>query len=420
MKEFEDLQSIKTFGFRGEALSSLCALSDVVITTRHSSASYGTRLKIDHQGSILEKKITARNVGTTVSVSEFFKTLPVRKSEFLKNYRKDFNKMVQLLQEYSIVLIGIKIICTNQSRSGSRVTVLNTNGNSVMENITSIFGLKQSQELVKIKCATNDGTDDGCYTQESLADLDDPNSVLDIKEKEVNDLNKGRFRLEGFISNIEHSSGRSSKDRQYFYVNSRPVEIKPIIKIVNEVYHRYNAKSSPFVYLNLKMDQSNVDINLSKDKRQVAICDDKILNFVVKRSLLNTFGELPSKFRFTSINNSVKAFDQEKESDDEEDEDDDKIMILKPTSNFSQSLKQWKLNPSDPIPSKILSPAKRKLHKTNSPVSSLQITKTRKIDAYFNTQTIEVDDVVEDECNETCGKCEILKFYYTFNSCLFR
>lgn len=347
-------------------------------------------MKIDHQGKILEKTITARNIGTTVSVSDFFKTLPVRKSEFLKNYRKDFNKMVQLLQEYCLNLTGVKIICTNQSRSGSRVTVLNTNGNSVLENITSIFGPKQSQELVKIKCATNDGTEDGCYTQESLADLDDSNSVLDIKQKEIDNLNKGRFKLEGFISNIEHSSGRTSKDRQYFYVNSRPVEIKSIIKIVNEVYHRYNAKSSPFVYLNLKMDQSNVDINLSKDKRQVAICDDKILMFLVKRSLLNTFGELPSKFKFTSINNSVKTLDDD---DEQEEDEEDKIMVLQPTSNFSQSLKQWKLTPADPTPNKIASPAKRKLDKSFSPVASLQTTKTRKIDAFFDK--IEVDDVVE-------------------------
>lgn len=336
-------------------------------------------MKYDQEGKIIDKLIAARNVGTTVSVTDFFKTLPVRKCEFQKNYKKDFLKMVQLLQEYCLVLTGVKIICTNQTKS-SRSTVLNTNGNSVMENIISIFGTKQSQELVKFKNATIDGSDEGNYTQESLADLDDPNSVLDINIGVVDNLNKGRFKLEGFISNIEHSSGRSSKDRQFFYVNSRPVEIRPIIKIVNDVYHRYNSKHFPFVYLNLKMDQSNVDINLSKDKRQVAICDDKILMYVVKRSLLNTYGELPSKFKFTSVNNVVKG-NKNEESDDE----DDQIMVLKPTSNFGQSLKQWKMTPDDPIPRKSMSPIKRKLDQI-SPVGS--VSKTRKIDTIFKKKDL--------------------------------
>lgn len=356
-------------------------------------------MKYDHEGRIIEKCISARNVGTTVSVCEFFKTLPVRKSEYKKNYKKDFTKMVQLLQEYCLVLTGVKIICTNQTKS-SRTTVLNTSGNSVLENITSIFGIRQSQELIRIKFATNDGTEEGCYTQESIVDLDDPNSILDIRVKEVDNLNKGRFRLEGFVSNIEHSSGRSSKDRQFFYVNSRPVEIRPVIKIVNDVYHRFNSKHFPFVYLNLKMDQSNVDINLSKDKRQVAICDDKILMYVVKRSLLNTYGELPSKFKFTSVNNVVKKFKDKDDKSSSEDEEQDKIMVLKPTSNFSQSLKQWKLTPDDPTPRKDILPVKRKLEDT-SPVLSR---KTRKIDTIFLKKSVEPIYVDDDEKVNGKGK----------------
>lgn len=388
LKQFEDLQGLRTFGFRGEALSSLCALSDVTITTRHGSAQFGNKMRYDHEGKIIEKSKIARNVGTTVNVSDFFKTLPVRKCEFKKNYKRDYNKMVQLLQEYCLVLTGVKIICTNHTKS-SRTSVLTTNGNTVMENITSIFGTKQSQELVKIKCATNDGTEDGCYTQESVVDSDNPNSILDIQEKEVDNLNKGRFKLEGFISNIEHTSGRSSKDRQFFYVNSRPVEIRLISKVTNDVYHRFNAKHFPFIYMNLKMDQSNVDINLSKDKRQVAICDDKILMYVVKRSLLNTYDQLPSKFKFTSVNSVVKT------SQESSEDEDDKIMVLQSTSNFSESLKQWKLTPDDPTP-RITAPFKRKFEQT-SPV--LQESKTRKIDTIFPKKSVEksIEEITNDE-----------------------
>lgn len=348
LKEFSDLESIKTFGFRGEALSSLCALSNVTITTRHSSTEHGTRLTFDHDGAILKKAICARNVGTTVGIADFFVALPVRRGEFLKNYKKDFGKMVQLIQEYCLVLTGVKIICTNQPANGARQTVLSTNGSSVMENIISIFGAKQAKDLIKVKSPTEDGTEDGSYTQQSLADLDSSSSVLDIKQPELDSLNLSRFKIEGFISNIDHSCGRSSKDRQYFYINSRPVELKAISKLANDVYHRYNLKQFPFIYLNLKMDQSGVDVNLSKDKRQVAVCNDKILQLAVKRSLLNTYGELPSKFKFVSVNNSVKKFATS--DGDESDDGEDKIMVIEPGNKFAASLKQWRVNPSDPTP----------------------------------------------------------------------
>lgn len=336
MKEFSDLEQIKTFGFRGEALSSLCALADVSITTRDSETGHGTRLVFDHDGSILKQTICARNVGTTVAVNDFFTTLPVRRGEFLKNYKKDFAKMVQLIQEYCLVLTGAKIICTNQPLSGPKQIALSTNGSSVLDNIVSIFTAKQTKDLMKIQPPTEDGKEDGPITQQSLADPDGSISVLDINQPELDRLNEANFKIEGFVSEI--NSGRSSKDRQFFYINSRPVELKAISKLINDVYHRYNSKQFPFIYLNLKMNQSGVDVNLSKDKRQVAVCDDKMLQLVVKRSLLNTYGDLPSKFKFVSVNSSVKNISTDSEEDEE-----DKIMAMKPGSNFGGSLRQWKL-----------------------------------------------------------------------------
>jgi DNA mismatch repair protein PMS2 len=67
LRVFSDLVSVETFGFRGEALSSLCALSDMTIITRHASASCGTRLEFDHTGQIIQKKSCARQVSVIVS-----------------------------------------------------------------------------------------------------------------------------------------------------------------------------------------------------------------------------------------------------------------------------------------------------------------------------------------------------------------
>lgn len=380
LKEFSDLERIETFGFRGEALSSLCAVSNLVVTTRHRTTEHGTRLLFEHDGAIKKKSTCARNIGTTVSVTDFFITLPVRRGEFLKNYKKDFGKMVQLLQEYCLVLTGIKIICTNQPPNGARQTILSTNGSSVMDNIIAIFGAKQAKELIKIKNPTDDQTEEGVYTQESLADLDRSNSILDIKQSDLESLNASQFKIEGFISKIDHNCARSSKDRQFFYVNSRPVELR-VSKVINEVYHRYNLKQFPFVYLNLKMNQSGVDVNLSKDKRQVAICNDSILELAIKRSLLNTFGELSTKFKRVNINTSVRRLPASGRESSEEEED--KITIIEPSSNFGDSLRQWKTNSQNPIPP--TSSHKRK--SSNEPKGQ----KTPKIKLSFHQKIREIE-----------------------------
>lgn len=62
IQDFADLTSVETFGFRGEALSSLCALSEVTVTTRHSSQACGTKLVFDHSGNIKLKVSIAKQV----------------------------------------------------------------------------------------------------------------------------------------------------------------------------------------------------------------------------------------------------------------------------------------------------------------------------------------------------------------------
>lgn len=72
---FQDLSS---FGFRGEALSSLCAVAEVVVSTRTENSATGTRISYDRNGNIQSTSPIARAKGTTVAVKELFKPLPVR------------------------------------------------------------------------------------------------------------------------------------------------------------------------------------------------------------------------------------------------------------------------------------------------------------------------------------------------------
>ena len=95
--DFPDLQSVATFGFRGEAISSLCALGDVTIETRTKNETIATHLSFDHSGVLVGERRLARQVGTTVTVKKLFSNLPVRSKEFKRNIRKEFGKLISLL-----------------------------------------------------------------------------------------------------------------------------------------------------------------------------------------------------------------------------------------------------------------------------------------------------------------------------------
>nr|XP_058892383.1 mismatch repair endonuclease PMS2 isoform X2 [Kogia breviceps] len=237
IQEFADLTQVETFGFRGEALSSLCALSDVTISTCHTSAKVGTRLVFDHNGKILQKTPYPRPRGTTVSVQQLFYTLPVRHKEFQRNIKKEFSKMVQVLHAYCIISAGVRVSCTNQVGQGKRQPVVSTSGGSSMkENIGSVFGQKQLQSLIPfVQLPPSDTVREeyGLSSAQALHNM---------------------FCISGFISHCTHGVGRSSTDRQFFFINRRPCDPAKVSRLVNEVYHMYNRHQYPFVALNISVD----------------------------------------------------------------------------------------------------------------------------------------------------------------------
>lgn len=97
LSDFPDLQSLTTYGFRGEALSSLCSLGTLTVETRTKNESVATHLTFDHSGLLVAEKKTARQVGTTVMVKKLFSNLPVRSKEFSRNIRKEYGKLISLL-----------------------------------------------------------------------------------------------------------------------------------------------------------------------------------------------------------------------------------------------------------------------------------------------------------------------------------
>lgn len=281
IKDFADLTSVETFGFRGEALSSLCALSDVTVTTRHSSQECGIKLVFDHTGNIKLKVPVAKQVGTAVTLSNLFSSLPVRHKEFHRNLKKDFGKMIQVVTGYCLVATQVKLSCINQTKSSNNVLLSTHGSNTVLENISCIYGSKQANSLLVLK---------------KVIPVDEENDIPNI------------FELDGYISSCVHNGGRSSKDRQFYFINSRPCEPLKVIKTVNEVYHQYNQNQYPFVYLNITIARAEVDINVTPDKRQIFLSNENYLVSIIKASLNKLFENIPSTYKIdTSLYESIST-----------------------------------------------------------------------------------------------------------------
>ncbi|KFQ43091.1 Mismatch repair endonuclease PMS2, partial [Nestor notabilis] len=273
IQDFSDLIHVETFGFRGEALSSLCALSDVTIFTCHKSAKVGTRLVFDHNGKITQKTPFPRPQGTTVNIQQLFYTLPVRHKEFQRNIKKEYAKMVQLLQAYCIVSKGVRINCTNQVGQGKKNSVVSTTGSpSLKENIGAVFGQKQLQSLIP------------------FVQLPPNEAVCEEYGINATDMPQNLYSITGFISRCDHGVGRSATDRQFFFINQRPCDPAKVVKLVNEIYHVYNKHQYPFVVLNICVDSECVDINVTPDKRQILLQEEKLLLAILKTSLMKMFG----------------------------------------------------------------------------------------------------------------------------------
>lgn len=135
---------MQTFGFRGEALSSLCALSDFhIITAQAEDAPKGTRLDFETSGELKGTQVVASQKGTTVAVGNLFRNLPVRRRELEKNLKREYGKVLTILQAYACISTQVKFSVSNVMANGRKSIVFATKSNlTTRDNIANVFGAK--------------------------------------------------------------------------------------------------------------------------------------------------------------------------------------------------------------------------------------------------------------------------------------
>lgn len=275
LSTYSDLESLETFGFRGEALSSLCALSKFsVITCLASDAPKGSRLEFETSGQLRGTSVVAAQKGTTVFVEGLFHNLPVRRRELERNIKREWNKVLGVLNQYACIQTGLKFSVSQQPNKGKRMVLFSTKGNqTTRDNIVNVFGAKTLAVLIPLDLEFE--LEPTTTSGQQLAARGNSQAKL--------------VHVRGHVSRPAYGEGRQTPDRQMFFVNGRPCGLPQFAKVFNEVYKSYNASQSPFIFANIQLDTHLYDVNVSPDKRTILLHDQTRMLDNLRESLSALF-----------------------------------------------------------------------------------------------------------------------------------
>ena len=279
IENVDDLYRIHTMGFRGEALASIKAISNVTLISKTEDEEIGSKISFFNGNKRIENIST--NKGTSIIVEDIFYNIPARK-KFLKKDTYESNLINDLLYRLAIANPSI--------------------GFKYMNNDKLIFDLFSDQSLY-----------------ERINSLYGYDTAINMKE--VN-IESDKFKIRGYISN--NLLYRSNKKNQLLYINNRTVKNDAISKVINEAYKStIPLNRFPVFFLFIDIDPSMLDVNIHPAKTEVKIQDmDELLillNSNLKR-VINSDVELKIAF-------SDKKDEREEESKlnivekDEEDSD---------------------------------------------------------------------------------------------------
>lgn len=236
----EDLYSITTLGFRGEALSSIISIAKLTCITRTKDFATGTKVKCEN--SEVSKVETGCAIGTIMDVKDLFYNLPAR-LKFLRNPNTEFSYIQELVQSLAIAHPEVALELKKNGK-----TMLKTSGqNYLLQTIKEVYSADVTNHMKEIS-----RTDD-----------------------------EFGLKITGFVTTPDFT--RSSKKGYHTYINSRTVKCPVFQKSIDTAYKNLIASGKyPLVVLNLEIPPEDVDVNVHPTKKEVRYKNiNQIFNFIM-------------------------------------------------------------------------------------------------------------------------------------------
>ncbi len=246
LTNIEDLHNLSTFGFRGEALAAIAAVSRLTVETNVEESAPGTRLEVE-AGEIREIAETAHPQGTTVTARALFYNLPARRS-FLKSDSYEFKLVVEVVRQYAISRPDIAFELVADGRRLFRLPpVIDTE-----KRLAELFEKQTVQGLIKVVA------------------------------------NNPLLTLVGWVS--EPSQVRKFYEVQNVYFNGRPVRSRTVVRAVYDAYGPILGESNPNFIMFLSTDPARLDVNIHPTKQEVRFADERFLFDFVSEAVRKSLG----------------------------------------------------------------------------------------------------------------------------------
>ena len=247
IKVAADLFNIQTMGFRGEAMSSIAAISSMEIQTKKFNNELGDSLNVKG-GIITEKKQVSCNSGTSIKIKNLFFNVPARR-KFLKS---DNVEMRHITEEFSRIALAHPEIKMNLSHNNEEIFFLPKS--NLRQRIVNLIGNKKNEQLVPVLEKT------------SLVSLN------------------------GFVSKPD--SAKKTRGEQYLFVNSRFVKSYYLQNAIFKAFEGLIATDFfPSFFINLVIEPKNIDINIHPSKTEIKFHDEKAIYSILRAAVKKSLGQ---------------------------------------------------------------------------------------------------------------------------------
>ena len=250
IKEAQDLFSLRTMGFRGEALASICAVAQVEMTTRRAEDETGTLIEI-HGSDVVRQEVCSCPVGTNIKVSNLFFNVPVRR-KFLKTDQTELRNL--LTEFYHIVLVYPKV---NFTFVHNDEILLELPAGTEKQRIEAVFGNPKRN----------------VYTS-AFVDINTETEIVNIH---------------GFVIKPENAT---KKAEQYFFVNGRYMRHPYFQKAVMTAYSgMLTGEYQPSYFIYFEIHPEAIDVNIHPTKTEIKFADEQTIFQILMASVREALGK---------------------------------------------------------------------------------------------------------------------------------
>jgi len=267
----DDLESILSLGFRGEALASIAAVAEVELTTCAAGGPTGAYLALKG-GEVTSRGSRGRSPGTTVVVSSLFRQVPAR-LKFLKSPATEASHIANIVSRYALAFPEVRFTLSLDGR----VTLRTPGSGQLADSVAEVYGLEVARNMLEVKAQVWDGgAGDSALT------------------------------VSGMVGSPK--IGRASRDYLSIFVNRRWVRHRALAWAVEEAYHGLLMTGKhPVAVVNLALPPREVDANVHPTKTEVRFRDEPAVFGAVQRAVRRTLVELSPVPRISEVASRTPA-----------------------------------------------------------------------------------------------------------------